>query len=85
MLHTGQARGQLPPELGGLLTSELAEAIEQANLGRIDEQIAWRYLIDRAAQADIGAEVGYERSAVSRRLKGITPRIANAAKRLPPS
>lgn len=85
MMHTGQARGQLPQELDRLLSSEMARAIEQANLGRVDEQIAWRYLIDRAAQADIAAEVGYERSAVSRRLKKIKPRVVHAASHLPPS
>lgn len=78
-------RGKLPPELDTLLTSELKRAIREANLGRENSQIARRYFIDRAAMIDIGEEIGLDRSAISRRLKDIAPRIAATSRKLPPS
>ena len=78
-------RGKLPPELDNLLTSELKRAIREANLGRENSQIARRYFIDRAAMIDIGEEIGLDRSAISRRLKDIAPRIAATSRKLPPS
>ena len=84
MMHCGM-RGKLPPELDGLLTSELLRAIQEANLGRENSRIARRYFIDRAAMIDIGEEIGLDRSAISRRLKDIAPRIAATSRKLPPS
>lgn len=84
MMYCGM-RGQLPPELDNLLTSELKRAIREANLGRENSQIARRYFIDRAAMIDIGEEIGLDRSAISRRLKDIAPRIAATSRKLPPS
>ena len=84
MMYCGM-RGKLPPELDGLLTSELLRAIREANLGRENSQIARRYFIDREAMIDIGEEIGLDRSAISRRLKDITPRVAEATRKLPPS
>lgn len=84
MMYCGM-RGKLPPELDTLLTSELKRAIREANLGRENSQIARRYFIDRAAMIDIGEEIGLDRSAISRRLKDITPRVAEATRKLPPS
>lgn len=84
MMYCGM-RGKLPPELDTLLTSELKRAIREANLGRENSQIARRYFIDRAAMIDIGEEIGLDRSAISRRLKDIAPRIAATSRKLPPS
>lgn len=84
MMYCGM-RGKLPPELDTLLTSELKRAIREANLGRENSQIARRYFIDREAMIDIGEEIGLDRSAISRRLKDITPRVAEATRKLPPS
>lgn len=84
MMYCGM-RGKLPPELDTLLTSELMRAIKEANLGRENVKIAQRYFVDKVAMIDIGAEIGMDRSAISRRLKNITPRVATAARKLPPS
>lgn len=84
MMYCGM-RGQLPPELDTLRTSELKRAIREANLGRENAKIAERYFIDKIAMIDIGAEIGMDRSAISRRLKDITPRVAATVRKLPPS
>ena len=81
-MESGHARGALPSELNHLLTSQMRLAIDEANLGTVDTQIAKLYYLDRIAQIDIAAEVNYDRSTVSRRLKSITPRISSAASRL---
>ena len=78
-------RGKLPPELDGLLTSELMRAIREANLGRENAKIARMYFIDREAMIDIGEEIGFDRSVISRRLKDIAPRVAATVRKLPPS
>lgn len=84
-MYSGQARYKLPAELDKLLTSQMELAIDEANLGQLNRQIARRYLLDHAAQIDIAAEVGYDRSVISRRLKDITLRVMHAASKLPPS
>lgn len=76
------ARVKLPKELDGLLRSELEKAIYEAALSRDDELIARRYLIEKTAQIDIAAELGYERSTVSRRLRYITNEVIRAAVKL---
>ena len=76
------ARVKLPKELDGLLRSELEKAIYEAALSRDDELIARRYLIEKVAQIDIAAELGYERSTVSRRLKYITNEVIRTALKL---
>lgn len=83
MEYYSRARGPLPPELAGLLTSQMHRAIDEANLGISDREIARRYLIDRMPMIDIGEEVGLDRSTVSKRLKQIRPRVAGAARSLP--
>lgn len=83
-MYCGQAR-KMPQELKYLLTSEMTRAIDEANLGALDTVIAKRYYLDRAAQIDIADELGYERSAISKRLKKINPRIYNSISRIPPS
>lgn len=83
MEYYSRARGQLPPELAGLLTSQMNWAIDEANLGISDREIARRYLVDRMPMVDIGAEVGLDRSTVSKRLKQIRPRVSDAARSIP--
>lgn len=69
----------LPPELARLLHFQLEISIDQANLGRTDRVIARRYFLRREPQADIGAAIHYDRSAVSRRLPKITQEIVRTA------
>ena len=83
-MYCGQAR-KMPQELKYLLTSEMTKAIDEANLGALDTVIAKRYYLDRVAQIDIAEELGYERSAISKRLKNINLRIYNSISRIPPS
>lgn len=45
--------------------------ISDARLGKTNTTIARMRLIDRMDYVDIGAEVGYDRTTVSRRMKNI--------------
>ena len=65
------ARGKIPESLRSLLRSELEKAIYEAALHRDDDLIARRYMIDKWAQADIAAELGWERSTISRHIPHI--------------
>lgn len=65
--------------LPGLLKDDLKRAIDQANLGKEDEKIARKYLIDQIAQIDIAAEMGYHRSTISRRMTRIVDLITKTA------
>lgn len=76
------ARIKMPPELNNLIRSELEWAIYEAALHADDALIAKRYLVEKVAQIDIAAELGWERSTVSRRLPGIIERVAWAASQL---
>ena len=62
------SRVSLPESLEPLLKSEMEHCIEQANLGRYDTMIAKRYLIDQWAQIEIAAELGWNRTTVSKRI-----------------
>ena len=62
------AKVKLPPELANLLRSELETAIYEAALHRDDELIAKRRIIDKWAEMDIAAELGWERSTVSKHI-----------------
>ena len=81
-MGSGQARGRMPGELDRLLTSEKLRVIEEANLGAVNTQMAQLYYIEQMPQMEIGEELGFERSVVSRRLKGMAPRLTNAAARI---
>ena len=72
------AKVKLPPELANLLRSELETAIYEAALHRDDELIAKRRIIDKWAEMDIAAELGWERSTVSKHI----PYILNVVKRV---
>ena len=76
------ARVRLPDPLGQLLRSELETAIREAALHRDDELIARRYIVEKWAQADIAAELGWERSTVSHHVKHILPEVGRAADRI---
>lgn len=78
------ARGRLPDSIGLLLRRELEEAIEQANLGTLDTAVAKRYLIDRAPLMEIAVGLGYDRSAIGKRLPTILTRVEHTARRLFP-
>ena len=76
------ARMKMPRELENLLRSELERAIYESALHRDDELIAKRYLVEKMAQIDIAAELGWERSTISRRLPSIVKRVSFTAHRL---
>ena len=76
------ARVKLPDVLDNLLSSEMENAINQANLGNDDTAIARRYLIEQIPQIDIAAEFGYERSTISRRMARILSKVEHTARKL---
>lgn len=76
------AKVKLPPELADLLRSELETAIYEAALHRDDELIAKRRIIDKWAEMDIAAELGWDRSTVSHHLAYIIEDVKQVARRL---
>lgn len=78
-MEYSRARGKLPPELDRLLASQVAQVIEEANLGLADTHMMERYLIDRLPQIDIACEMGLSRKTVNRRLQQAIPKIGSAA------
>lgn len=76
------ARINLPPELNGLLLDELELCIAQANLGVEDTWLIRRYLIARVPQADLAAEMDWNRSTISAHITRAMAKVAEAAGRL---
>lgn len=76
------ARIKLPHSLELLLRDEMERAIEQANLGNFDTLVAKKYLIEQVPQIEIGDELGYDRSVITRRVKRITRKVEQTARRL---
>lgn len=76
------ARVILPAALCGLLRSELERAISESAFSKDDNLIAQRYLVEKVAQIDIAAELGWERMSVSHHLKHILPTVERVAKKL---
>lgn len=72
----------MPPDLEGLLRSEMLTCIEEANLGQNDTTVAKRYLIDQWAQIDIAAELGWGKSTVSVRIPRILGKVQATARKL---
>ena len=72
----------MPKALSGLLRSELEKAIYESALSCDDDLIARRYLIEKIPQIDIAAELGYERSTISRRMPGIIKAVTKTAEKL---
>lgn len=76
------ARVKLPDQLDKLLRSELEKAIYEAALDRDDDLIARRYIVEKKPQIDIVAELGWERSTVSRHITYILDEVERAASRI---
>lgn len=73
---------KLPPELADLLRSDLERAIYEAALHRDDDLIARRCIIEKSAQVDVAAELGWDRSTVSHHLTHIIEDIKRVAGKL---
>lgn len=78
-MEYSRARGKLPPELDGLLASQMQQVINEANLGLSDKRMIERYCIDRLPQIDIACEMGLSRKTVNRRLHEAMPKLGRAA------
>ena len=76
------ARFRLPEGLDKLLRSELERAIYEAALNESDTIIATRYIVEKVAQIDIAAELGWTRSTVSAHIPHILRRCELAAVRM---
>lgn len=72
-------RMKIPDEINALTKSQLLNVIDESALTEEDRVIAQRVLLDHWAQIDIAAEIGYDRSVVSRRSKHIFERLAYIA------
>ena len=75
-----QARPQINDYLLSLPNNRWEYIIDNYIKSDIDRQIAKMYYLDGIPQADIGAEIGYSRSAVRDRLKKIINIIEKNAK-----
>lgn len=64
-----------------LTTQKCRELIEAANLGEENQQICKLRLLDHLTYADIAAEIGYDRSTISKRLDKILNKILSVAKK----
>ena len=53
MEYYSVAKGKLPEELAALMLNERVAAIKQAGLGKLDEQIAMQYFIERLPHSDV--------------------------------
>ena len=73
---------KLPPELADLLRSDLERAIYEAALHRDDDLIARRCIIEKSAQVDVAAELGWDRSTVSHHLSYIMDEVKRSASRI---
>lgn len=62
-------------QLEEMTKSEAEQAITEAKLGDEDERIARLYLMRQQPQEDIAAQMGYERSTISRRWHRIQARV----------
>ena len=68
-----QARPNINDNLRSLSNSEWEYIIDNYIKSEIDRKIAKMYYLDGIPQADIGAEVGYSRSAIKKKL----PKLLN--------
>lgn len=76
------ARVKLPEPLDKLLRPQLETAIRESALHRDDDLIARRYIIEKWAQIDIAAELGWRRSTVGDHLKYILKRVIEVSEQL---
>lgn len=63
-----QARPKITDELQSLPNNKWEYIIDNYIKNETDRQIAKMYYLDGIPQADIGAEVGYSRSAIKKKL-----------------
>lgn len=56
-------------------TAEIKIIISRSNLGKTDSKIAKLWLIDGLLLADIGAEMGFDRSTIGKRVHNILEKI----------
>lgn len=63
-----QARPKITDELRSLPNNKWEYIIDNYIKNETDRQIAKMYYLDGIPQADIGAEVGYSRSAIKKKL-----------------
>ena len=75
-------RVKLPERLSGLLLADMKAAIKEANLGEHDKRIAQRRLISQWPHAAIAAELGCDRSTVTKRMGRILEKVEQAAGKL---
>lgn len=68
-----QARPKINDELKSLPNSKWEYIIDNYIKSEIDRKIAKMYYLDGIPQADIGAEVGYSRSTIKKKL----PKLIN--------
>lgn len=68
-----QARPKITDELRSLPNDKWNYIIDNYIKSEIDRKIAKMYYLDGIPQVDIGAEVGYSRSAIKRKL----PKLLN--------
>lgn len=68
-----QARPKITDELQSLPNNKWEYIIDNYIKNETDRQIAKMYYLDGIPQADIGAEVGYSRSAIKKKL----PKLLN--------
>ena len=76
------ARIKLPSDLSVLSRSELERAIYESAFHRDDDLIARRYLVEKVAQMDIAAELGWTRGTVGSHIPTILERVSDMAKRI---
>lgn len=76
------ARGKAPEGLSRLTRSELERVIHETPLHRDDALVATMFLVDKAPQIEIAAELGWERKTVSRRLPSILVQVERTARHL---
>ena len=62
-------------------TAEIKTIISQSNLGRTNSKIAKLWLVDGLLLADIGAEMGFDRSTIGKRLPVILDRIEKVSRK----
>lgn len=79
------SRIKLPHSLELLLRVELEQAIEQANLGTFDTFVAKKYFIEQVPLIDIAVELGYDRSAIGKRIPAIVAKVERTAGRMFPT
>lgn len=82
-MEYSRARVKLPPELERLNKTQFIKAIDEANLGVVDDAIARMYLLNQIPQADVAEEFGVTRLTITRRMRSISNRIVSAASQLP--